>query len=107
MNFYLIAPRDVPKFIGHKKILFVDIREKEEYLEGHIDNAVHVPYEGLERKLDWFQSYRMLILYCGHGNRSLLAARGLNNKGLRVGSIVGGYEAYREAVREKQAYFYR
>lgn len=93
MSFYLIAPKDVSKYVGHKKILFVDIRDKDEYLAAHIEDAIYIPYEELEERAEMLKNYRMLIIYCDRGNKSLLAARMLNNKGFRVGSIVGGFEA--------------
>lgn len=101
MAIYLIDPRDVHLFFGHKKILIVDLRDKSEYDMGHIETAVRIPFERLDEKYEELKKYRMLILYCHKGNQSLLAARSMNNDGFRVGSIAGGYEAYRLFLDER------
>ncbi len=71
---------------------FVDVREPDEYAEGHIPGARSSPRGFLEVKADkhhakrdpWLQDRsRRLILYCGGGNRSALATRTLQEMGFK------------------------
>jgi rhodanese-related sulfurtransferase len=83
---------------------FVDVREADEYAAGHIPGARHVPRGFLEVRADrhhakrdpWFDDRdRKLILYCGGGNRSALAAQSLGEMGFtRAISLAGGWTAW-------------
>jgi len=84
---------------------FVDVREADEFAAGHIPGARHTPRGFLEVRADlahhkrdpwWEDRHRKLILYCGGGNRSALAAQTLGAMGFtRVLSLAGGWAAYR------------
>jgi len=86
---------------------FVDVREPDEYAEGHIPGARNSPRGFLEVRADlehykrdaWFEDRgRKLILYCGGGNRSALATRTLQQMGFtRVRSLAGGWHGWTEA----------
>jgi len=83
---------------------FVDVREADEFAAGHVPGARHSPRGFLEVHADrehhkrdpWFDDReRKMILYCGGGNRSALAARTLGEMGFtRVRSLAGGYTAW-------------
>jgi rhodanese-related sulfurtransferase len=85
---------------------FVDVREGDEYAAGHVPGARHVPRGFLEVRADrthpkrdpWFEDRdRKLILYCGGGNRSALAAQTLGEMGFeQVVSLAGGWTAWTE-----------
>lgn len=76
--------------------LLIDVREDREWQAGHVANAVHMGRGVLER--DIVQAVpdkdRALVLYCGGGFRSALAADNLQKMGYRnVYSLAGGYKA--------------
>lgn len=83
---------------------FLDVREPDEFREGHIPGAHSSPRGFLEVKADkhhpkrdpWLQDRgRRLILYCGGGNRSALATRTLREMGFRnVRSLREGWEGW-------------
>jgi rhodanese-related sulfurtransferase len=83
---------------------FVDVREGDEFSAGHVPTARHSPRGFLEVRADrvhpkrdpWFDDRdRKLILYCGGGNRSALAARVLGEMGFtQVRSMAGGFAAW-------------
>lgn len=69
---------------------FIDVRETDEFAEGHIPGARSYPRGFLEVRADrvhhkrdsWLEDRdRRLLLYCGGGNRSVLAARTLQEMG--------------------------
>jgi molybdopterin/thiamine biosynthesis adenylyltransferase/rhodanese-related sulfurtransferase len=74
--------------------LLVDVREHEEWVEGHIPGAVHVPRGHLESRIEQVapDRARPVLLYCAAGNRSAFAARALEELGYEsVSSLAGGF----------------
>jgi molybdopterin/thiamine biosynthesis adenylyltransferase/rhodanese-related sulfurtransferase len=72
----------------------VDVRERNEWDEGHIPGAVHVPRGFLESKIEAAvpDRSRPVIVYCGSGNRSAFAAKTLEELGYEdVASLAGGF----------------
>jgi molybdopterin/thiamine biosynthesis adenylyltransferase/rhodanese-related sulfurtransferase len=81
-----------------KPPLLVDVREPVEWASGYIAAAVHVPMGELSDRLAHVapDRTRPLILYCAHGNRSLVAARALQQAGYDAVSLAGGIVAWRK-----------
>lgn len=78
----------------------IDVREKEEYREGHLRGAVSVPRGFLELRVEEAipEKDTPVIAYCAGGTRSLLAARNMQEMGYtRVVSMTGGYSAWKGA----------
>jgi sulfur-carrier protein adenylyltransferase/sulfurtransferase len=74
--------------------LLVDVRRREEWDEGYIPGAVHVPRGSLESRIEKAapDHDRPVILYCATGERSAFAARTLGELGYTdVASLAGGY----------------
>jgi rhodanese-related sulfurtransferase len=92
---------DVP---GREGWHFVDVREPDEFAAGRIPGARHVPRGFLEVRADlvhpkrdpWFEDRaRPLLLYCGGGHRSALAASALLEMGFtRVISLREGWSGW-------------
>jgi sulfur-carrier protein adenylyltransferase/sulfurtransferase len=73
--------------------VFLDIREREEWDEGHIPAAVHLPRGWLESRIEQTvpDHSRQIVAYCASGNRSTFAARTLEELGYEnVVSLAGG-----------------
>src|SRR3954462_13799831 len=62
---------------------WVDVREIDEWQEGHIPGAVHVPRGNLESRIEGVAPDRSvpLVIYCAAGNRSAFAAKSLEELG--------------------------
>jgi molybdopterin/thiamine biosynthesis adenylyltransferase/rhodanese-related sulfurtransferase len=74
--------------------LFVDVREQDEWEEGHIPGAVHIPRGFLESRIESAAADRSrpILVYCAGGNRSAFAAKTLEELGYEnVTSLAGGY----------------
>jgi rhodanese-related sulfurtransferase len=83
----------------------VDVREDREWEAGHVPGAVHLGRGVLEVKVDQVfpDPATPLILYCGGGNRSVLAADVLQVLGYtNVASMSGGFRAWRDAGGETE-----
>jgi molybdopterin/thiamine biosynthesis adenylyltransferase/rhodanese-related sulfurtransferase len=74
--------------------VLVDVRESEEWAEGHIPGAVHVPRSWLESRIEQAapDKAKPVVLYCAAGARSAFAAKSLEELGYEnVSSLAGGY----------------
>jgi molybdopterin/thiamine biosynthesis adenylyltransferase/rhodanese-related sulfurtransferase len=74
--------------------LFVDIREQDEWDEGIVPGAIHVPRGQLESRIEGLvpDRERELVLYCSGGSRSAFAAKTLADLGYgNVVSLAGGF----------------
>jgi molybdopterin/thiamine biosynthesis adenylyltransferase/rhodanese-related sulfurtransferase len=80
--------------------VLLDVREKEEYREGHLDGAISLPRGFLEIRAEQTLPDKTtpVIAYCAGGARSLLAAKQLKDMGFEnVISMTGGYTAWKNA----------
>jgi sulfur-carrier protein adenylyltransferase/sulfurtransferase len=78
----------------HGTALFVDVREREEWDEGIVPGALHVPRGALESRIEGLVPDRAteLVLYCAGGSRSAFAAKALHELGYEnVASLAGGF----------------
>jgi sulfur-carrier protein adenylyltransferase/sulfurtransferase len=74
--------------------LLVDIREQDEWDEGHIPGAVHIPRGNLESRIERAapDQSQTVVLYCAVGNRSVFGTRTLEELGYTdVASLAGGF----------------
>jgi len=84
---------------GKDKFVLVDVREDREYDVDHIVGAVHLGKGIIERDIEnaYPDLSTELILYCGGGFRSALAADNLQKMGYaNVISMDGGIRGWRE-----------
>ena len=78
----------------------LDVREREEYREGHLDGALSLPRGFLEIRVEEAVPDKStpIIAYCAGGVRSLIAARTLKEMGYeKVTSMSGGYTSWKNA----------
>jgi len=81
---------------NNPKAILVDVREDNEWTEGHAVEAVHLGKGVLERDIEKMfpDPAAEIIFYCGGGYRSALAAEVAQRMGYRnVFSLLGGYKA--------------
>src|SRR5580765_7676792 len=74
--------------------LVLDVREQNEWDEGHIPGAVHIPRGNLESRVEQAlpDRDRPVLVYCAGGSRSAFAAKTLEELGYdTVWSLSGGY----------------
>lgn len=80
--------------------LLVDVREDSEWTAGHAAGAMHLGKGVIERDIEAKvpDRDRKLVLYCGGGFRSALAADNLTKMGYTNAiSLDGGWRAYKES----------
>ncbi|MHB8527709.1 MAG: rhodanese-like domain-containing protein [Candidatus Acidiferrales bacterium] len=93
--------RDIKKRLdAGEKMILVDTREDNEWAKGHIPGAIHLGKGVIERDVEKTipDKNAALVLYCGGGFRSALAADNLQKMGYKnVISMDGGWRGWTEA----------
>ena len=82
------------------KFALVDVREDNEWAKGHLPGALHLSKGVIERDIETAvpDKNAEIILYCGGGFRSALAADNLQKMGYKkVISMDGGWRGWTEA----------
>lgn len=82
-----------------QRIRLIDVRESDEYAAGRLPGALSIPRGYLELRVeDRVARDEELVLYCGGGTRSALAAKTLQDMGYgRVLSMAGGFRRWQDA----------
>ncbi len=83
-----------------EKLTVVDVRERDEFVQGYIPNATFIPRGYLELQIEQHQANRdqPVVVYCAGGVRSALAARNLKEMGYtNVISLIGGFNGWKNA----------
>jgi rhodanese-related sulfurtransferase len=87
------------KLQAGEKFLLVDVREESEYAKDHLPGAIHLGKGIIERDIEERvpDPNTAMVLYCGGGFRSALAADNLQRMGFpNVLSMDGGIRGWRE-----------
>ena len=86
--------------VAGEPMTLVDVREEEEWRRGHLPGAIHLCKGIIERDIETAVPAldTPLVLYCGGGFRSALAADNLQKMGYtNVASMDGGWRGWIEA----------
>lgn len=95
-----VSVRDAAREAQLAGVLLVDVREESEWARGHAAGAVHLGKGIIERDVEERvpDKATRLLLYCGGGYRSALAADNLQRMGYTdVASVAGGWRAWCDA----------
>jgi sulfur-carrier protein adenylyltransferase/sulfurtransferase len=83
--------------------LFLDVREADEYAQGAVPGALHLPRGFLELQVEGRvpDKDRKIVVYCAGGTRSALAAQALGQLGYSdVASLAGGFNRWKDEGRD-------
>ena len=85
-----------------EKVQIIDIREKYEYDNGHI-NSIHIPMGQILESKQKISKEKTVVIYCQSGRRAAAVVYMLNNKFHfnNVYNLIGGYSAYKD-VKQTQ-----
>lgn len=95
-----VAPADLQsRLSGGEQIVVIDVREPEEFARGKIPGAYTIPRGVLEMQVDGrLPRESTVVLYCGAGGRSALAAKSLADMGYeKVENLQGGWGAWMQS----------
>ncbi len=82
--------------------LVIDVREQNEWDEGHIPGSIHIPRGFLESRIAGVaRPDQEVVLSCASGNRSLLAGITLRDMGYsNVESLAGGFQRWKQSGQD-------
>jgi len=86
-----------------KDFVFIDVRDQNEYDAGHIEKAQFLSKGWIEAKIHTVAPNQdsTMVLYCGGGHRSILAAKNLKDMGYNnIFSMTGGYKQWLRESRD-------
>lgn len=78
--------------------LLIDVRTAEEFAQGHIDGALNIPYQEIDKLMSAIgtDKSRPVVVYCRSGNRSGKAKVALETKGYTNIFNATGFETLKE-----------
>jgi phage shock protein E len=97
-NITEIRPTDAAEKIKSGGTVIVDVREKDEWDEGHIPDAINLSRGTIELDIEEKvpDLNTTIICHCGGGGRSALVAESLQKMGYKnVRSLEGGFKAWK------------
>ena len=100
LGFNEIEPPEAVRRINNEDAIVLDVREDQEFAEGHILNALHIPVGVLDKRLDELEAHKgkPIIVYCRSGDRAARASATLRKQGFNaVFKLNGGILAWRAA----------
>ncbi len=92
------AGEALQRLTGSSPPLFVDVREPDEWEEGHIPGAIYTGRGRLEQRIEGLvpDKSRPLVVYCSAGNRSVFATKALEELGYEdVVNLAGGFSDWK------------
>ncbi|HXF60881.1 MAG TPA: rhodanese-like domain-containing protein, partial [Caldilineaceae bacterium] len=96
-----ISPQELKaRLDAGEALTVVDIRERDEFIQGHLPGATFIPRGFLELQIEQHQPDRdqPVVVYCAGGVRSALAARNLKEMGYtNVISLIGGFNGWKNS----------
>ena len=99
-NITEVSPNETATLAKSGAAVIIDVRDKEEWEEEHIPDAIHLSRGTIEYKIEEEISdpNAAIICHCGAGGRSALAAESLQKMGYtNVRSMAGGFKAWKAA----------
>ena len=93
-----ITTQELVRLVNVQNALVLDVRDKAEFAEGHIVDAVNIPYASLEEKWSELSKHkeRPIIVACKMGQHSGTAGTLLKKNGFaNVSRLMGGYSEWR------------
>lgn len=95
-----ISPAQSTQMINRENAVILDVRENNEYSDGHIINSIHIPLSNLKTRMTELEKYKTqkVIILCRSGNRSSQACAKLKKAGFeQVFNLSGGVMAWENA----------
>jgi hydroxyacylglutathione hydrolase len=93
-----VAASEAAARLGRSEVRFLDVRQPDEWHQGHARGAVHVPGASLPETAGGLEADRPWLVACSTGYRSTVAASVLRRAGFRdIANLLGGMSAWERA----------
>lgn len=85
--YYRVSVEEASEMYNDDDVVFVDVRRMDEYLEGHVKNAIFITVDDILARIDELPEDKKLLFICAAGVRSglaceMAAAMGLDSEKL-------------------------
>jgi rhodanese-related sulfurtransferase len=90
-------PGEVARRLTADDLAVVDVRDRQEWRNAHVDGALHLPLDELDQRAEELPRDRALAFICRTGKRSETAAERAAAQGLEAGNVTGGMQAWAAA----------
>ena len=98
-NYVEVEPKHVREEIDKGRVTVLDVRNQNEWIEGHLPNAIHIMLGTLPLRLNEIPKDRATVVYCASGVRSGIAASILRANGMKeVGNLTGGFTKWKREM---------
>lgn len=94
-NTYItISGDDAYRMMNTKEVIIIDVRSKEEYVSGHLENSINIPHVVIQDEIQNSVNdlNKTIILYCRSGARATTAANILVDLGYKNVYTFGGLD---------------
>jgi len=95
-----VSSQELVAMVNSQDALVLDIRDKKEFEEGHIVDAINIPHGNLESRVDELKKYKEkpIVITCKQGQHSGAAGTALKKMGFEhVTRLRGGLAEWRGA----------
>jgi rhodanese-related sulfurtransferase len=90
-----VMMNDVEQLMKKEKVQVLDVREEEEFEEGHIPGAMMTPISSFMKYVPMLNKSIHYHVVCYSGARSQVVAEYLGKQGYQVTNVMGGMSTYR------------
>src|ERR1700680_4294259 len=98
-----VEPAEAEQEIAAGNTVVLDVREPDEYEQGALPGAVHIPRGTLETSVEGRipDKSSHVVVYCAGGTRSAFAAQTMQELGYTdVASVIGGFNRWKDEGRD-------
>jgi hydroxyacylglutathione hydrolase len=90
-----LDPTSLKNLAGKNGLQIVDVRSPEEWSEGHLPGAIHIPLAQLPDRVAELDASAPIVLHCKGGGRSSIATSFLQSRGMsNVSNLSGGFDSW-------------
>lgn len=97
IDYTTVDTKDFAEKIKSPDVILVDVRQPDEYAEGHIEGAINIDVNNadfVETALKRLPKDKIIAVYCRSGKRSALASGILSKLGYEILNLDGGIMAW-------------
>lgn len=104
MGITILDSKQVKEMIDKNEFeLVIDIRNNENYLNGHLQSAINIPMNEITDNLAFLEKYKnkKILLYCGIGSQSKTTCKVLSLNGFeKLYSLHKGIKSYKYSLEK-------
>lgn len=92
-GFEIIRLEELGQLMKEERVILIDLRDREKYEKYHLNGARNYALNNIDEWSRKIPDGISIVLYCEHGNKSLLAAKRMRGRKGKIYTIFGGIES--------------